>query len=83
MTTKTMNWISGLLLIGVLAFTGCGKAETAKEPGLPAAMGRFDQAFAAPTPDQQAIIFKVVQGIRYRHTQTPWRPWTRSLALPV
>ena len=66
MTMKTMNWISGLLLAGVLAFTGCGKADTAKEPGLPATMARFDQAFAAPTPEQQGIIFKVVQGIRYR-----------------
>ena len=67
MATKTMNWISGLLLIGVLAFTGCGKTDTAKEPGLPAAMGRFDQAFATPTPEQQGIIFKMVQSIRYRN----------------
>jgi hypothetical protein len=67
MTMKTLNWISGLLLAGVLlAFTGCGKADKSTEHGLPAAMARFDQAFASPTPEQKDIIFNVVQGLRYR-----------------
>jgi hypothetical protein len=68
MTMKTMYWVSGIVVAGLLAFVGCSKSEKAGPQQTSAAMDftKFRQAFPTPTPEQQQVIAKVSQGIRYR-----------------
>lgn len=67
MTIRTKNWITGLLLAGVVAFAGCGKPASTQVPGTITAMDipKFQQAFPSPTPAQQSNIDKVRMGVRY------------------
>src|SRR6266581_9444570 len=60
----------GVLIAGLLAFTGCGK----KEPQIPAAyeirgvkvdMPRLEQAFAGAGNDLQADVVQTASNIRY------------------
>jgi hypothetical protein len=62
-----MNRISGILVAGVLVLAGCGKSDSAGDRGIPPAMDlpKFQQAFPSPTPEQQANIAKVSEGVRY------------------
>jgi len=67
MPMKTTNWISGLLVAGLLGLAGCGKSDSAGDRGVPATMDlpKFQQAFPSPTPAQQSSIAKVTEGVRY------------------
>jgi len=67
MPMKTTNWVSGLLLAGLLGLAGCGKSDSVGDRGLPPAMdlAKFQQAFPSPTPEQQSNIAKVSEGVRY------------------
>jgi hypothetical protein len=68
---KTTNWIMTLLLagglVGALALTGCGKPKTAATTvgGGQVDLPKLTQAFATPTPDQQAALSDVAMGLRY------------------
>lgn len=55
------------LLVGLLALVGCGKSGKSTAQNVPAAMDlpKFQQAFAAGTPDQQASVTKVNSSVRY------------------
>jgi hypothetical protein len=62
-----MSWISGLLLVGVLAFAGCGKSnKSTAQGGASMDLAKFTQAFPSPTPEQGASVAKVSNSIRYR-----------------
>ena len=63
-----MNWITGLLVAGLLAGAGCGKSEKNSAQSIPATMdlAKFSQAFPSPTPEQQSNLAKVREGVRYR-----------------
>jgi hypothetical protein len=63
-----MNWITGLLLAGLFACAGCGKSDKGNAQSIPATMdlAKFSQAFESPTPEQQASMAKVREGVRYR-----------------
>ncbi len=67
MTTNIIIRISGILVAGVLVLAGCGKSDSAGDRGIPRAMDlpKFQQAFPSPTPEQQANIAKVSEGVRY------------------
>jgi hypothetical protein len=67
MAMKTTKLVSGLLLLGLLAFVGCGRSDKDQAQGIPAAMdiSKFQQAFPSPTPEQQANIAKASEGVRY------------------
>jgi hypothetical protein len=67
MPMKTTNWVSGLLVAGLLAFAGCGKSDQAGDRGISASMdlSKFQQAFPSPTPEQQSNIAKASEGVRY------------------
>jgi hypothetical protein len=67
MTMNTTNWVSGLLVAGLLAFAGCGKSDQAGDRGIPATMdvSKFQQAFPSPTPEQRSNIAKATEGVRY------------------
>ena len=70
MTMKTTYWVSIIVVAGLLAFAGCGKSDkTGTKPIISGetVLQEFKQVFPAPTPEQQKNIFKVSQGIRYRH----------------
>ena len=68
MTMKTMYWVSGIVVAGLLAFAGCGKSDKAvpQQPSAAMEFTKFRQAFPTPTPEQQQMLAKVSQGIRYR-----------------
>jgi hypothetical protein len=68
MAMKTTYWVSGIVVAGLLAFAGCGKSGKAVPQQTSAAMEftKFRQAFPTPTPEQQQMLAKVSQGIRYR-----------------
>jgi hypothetical protein len=68
MTMKTTCWVSGILVAGLLAFAGCGKSDKAGAQQSSPAMDftKFRTEFPSPTPEQQQVIAKVSQGIRYR-----------------
>ena len=57
-----------MLLVGLLAFTGCGKSEKSTAQAVPGAidMPKFQQAFTSGTPEQQANVTRVASGVRYR-----------------
>ncbi len=65
---RTINWLPGMLVIGLLAVAGCGKSNTTPAQAIPATLDltKFRQAFPSPTPEQQANIAKVSAGVRYR-----------------
>ena len=65
---KMTQWLSGVLVVGLLAFTGCGKSDKGAAQAIPGTMdlAKFRQAFPSPTPEQQASISKVAEGVRYR-----------------
>jgi hypothetical protein len=52
----------------LLAFAGCGKSDkTGAQPTSAATeFTKFRTEFPSPTPEQQQVIAKVSQGIRYR-----------------
>lgn len=62
-----MNWLPGIVVIGLLAFAGCGKSNTTPAETIPATMNltKFRQAFPSPTPQQQANVEAVYQNVRY------------------
>jgi hypothetical protein len=64
---KTMNWVSGILVVGLLAFAGCGKSDTGSYQSIPAAMDitKFRAAFPSPTPEQRDNFAKACDGVRY------------------
>jgi hypothetical protein len=68
MTKKTTYWVSGILMAGLLAFAACSKSEKAgaQQPSAAMDFTKFRQAFPTPTPEQQQVIAKVSQAIRYR-----------------
>ena len=68
MNMKTMYWVSGIIVAGLLAFAGCGKSDKAGAQRVTTGIDiqKFRQAFPTPTPEQQQNIAKVSQGIRYR-----------------
>jgi hypothetical protein len=65
---KTTVFLIGLFAAGVLALAGCGKSDKAgtQQPSAAMDFTKFRQAFPAATPEQQQVIAKVSQGIRYR-----------------
>ena len=65
---KTTQWVTGLLVAAVMAFTGCGKKATAggEESSPSARFAQFREVFQTPTPEQQQVVAKVSMGIRYR-----------------
>ena len=67
---KTTAFLIGLFAAGALALTGCGKSEkaAAQPQATSPAMDftKFRQSFPNPTPEQQQVIAKVSQAIRYR-----------------
>ena len=67
MTTKSKNWITGLLLAGVVAFAGCGKPASTQGQAPTAVMNiaKFQEAFPSPTPAQQSNIDKMRMAVRY------------------
>ena len=64
----TTNCLFMVLLGGVLAFAGCGKADKSTAQHIPPAMdiAKLQQAFPSPTPEQQSALGKALQGLRYR-----------------
>jgi len=82
MTMKTMRWVSGIVVAGLLAFAGCGKSEKPSTQAGPPAMDvmKLRQAFQNPTPDQQQCVSKVAQGIRYRMYPTALENLTKLSA---
>ena len=56
------------ILVGVLAFAGCGKSakSTAQGDTVRMDLPKFTQAFPSPTPEQQGNLAKVASGVRYR-----------------
>lgn len=68
MTNKTTNWIAGLLLVGMVAFAGCGKSakSSAQADTVRMDQAKFAQAFPTPTFEQQGNLAKVSEGVRYR-----------------
>ena len=67
MTTKITIRVSGILVAVVLALVGCGKSDSGGDRGIPSAMDlpKLQQAFPSPTPEQQANLAKVSEGVRY------------------
>jgi hypothetical protein len=65
---KTFYWVSGIVVAGLLAFVGCSKSDQkgAQQPSAAMDFTKFRQSFPTPTPEQQQVIAKVSQGIRYR-----------------
>jgi hypothetical protein len=65
---KTTLFLIGLFAAGALTLAGCGKSEKAgaQQPSAAMDFTKFRQAFPAATPEQQQVIAKVSQGIRYR-----------------
>jgi hypothetical protein len=65
---KTTVFLIGLFAAGALTLAGCGKSEKAgaQQPSAAMDFTKFRQAFPAPTPEQNQVIAKVSQGIRYR-----------------
>jgi hypothetical protein len=65
---KTTVFLIGLIAAGALALAGCGKSDKAgaQQPSAAMDFTKFRQAFPAPTPEQNQVIAKVSQGIRYR-----------------
>jgi hypothetical protein len=63
----TTNCLLMVLLGGVLAFAGCGKADKSTAQHIPATMdvAKLQQAFPSPTPGQQSTLGKVQQSVRY------------------
>ena len=61
------NSLPILLLAGLLAFVGCGKAAKDTPRNAPGMMDlpKFQQAFVSATPDQQASAVAVGSGVRY------------------
>jgi hypothetical protein len=68
MAIKTTHWLSSILLISLLALIGCGKSGSSTAQRVPGTIDipKFQQAFAAGTPDQQANVTKVSSSVRYR-----------------
>jgi hypothetical protein len=68
---KLPNWIPGVLMVGVLAFSGCGKSDksavaTSTVQVLDAT--KFRPAFESASPEIKAIVNKVmlsIQGSNY------------------
>ena len=66
---KTTVFLIGLFAAGALTLAGCGKSDkagAAQQPSAAMDFTKFRQAFPAATPEQQQVIAKVSQGIRYR-----------------
>lgn len=68
MTMRTVNWITGLALVALLACAGCGKSNKSSVERIPATMdlAKFSQAFPSPTPEQRINVAKAREGVRYR-----------------
>jgi hypothetical protein len=68
---KTTNWLMMFMLasglVGVLAFSGCGKQNSAAPtPGsVMVDLPKLQQAFATTTPDLQTALSEVAMGVRY------------------
>jgi hypothetical protein len=67
MTMRRSYWVSAILMVGLLAFAGCGGSDKAGDRGMPQAidLAKFQQAFPAPSATQQDSIGKVSEGVRY------------------
>jgi len=65
---KTANWISILLLAGIVAVAGCGKQEAPSTvvQGTTIDMPKLRGAFETATPETQAALSEVNMGVRYR-----------------
>ena len=64
---KMRNCLLVILMAGVLALVGCGKAARNPAEGVPGMMDlpKFQQAFASATPDQRDSVANVSKGVRY------------------
>ncbi len=65
---KTTQWITGLLVAGVIALAGCGKSS---EPAPGAAnspmvdLMKLTEAFQTATPELRGSVDKIRMGVRY------------------
>ncbi len=66
---KRTIWLFGVTVAGVLALSGCSKAEKAPPAtqiaGVTVDMPKLQQALATASPDVQAQLGQVVFGLRY------------------
>lgn len=67
---KTIQWIAGLLVAGVIALAGCSKSNESA----PAAAGtpmldlmKLSEAFQAATPELRSSVDRIRMGVRYQN----------------
>jgi hypothetical protein len=64
---KTVNWMYGLLIAGLCVFSGCSKKQTEQPAGSefrPLHAAPLRAAFKSSTPENQAVVDKVIMSIQ-------------------